>query len=38
LLLQKFAKENEQAAAKNPRSATGGHTSLSGIGSTPTRR
>ncbi len=39
LLLQKFAKENEQAAAKNPRGpTTGGHTSLSGIGSTPTRR
>jgi hypothetical protein len=34
LLLQKFAKEQEQSAAKGPR----GHTSLSGIGSTPTRR
>ena len=33
LLLQKFAKENEQAAAKNMRApAAGGHTSLTGIG------
>ncbi len=39
LLLHKFAKENEQAAAKHPHGPTpGGHTSLSGIGSTPTRR
>lgn len=39
LLLQKFAKENEQAAAKSQRGPTaGGHTSLSGIGSSPTRR
>jgi hypothetical protein len=39
LLLQKFARENEQAAAKNPRGpVTGAHTSLSGIGSLPTRR
>ena len=39
LLLQKFAKENEQAATKNPRGPIpGGHTSLSGISSSPTRR
>ncbi len=39
LLLQKFAKEHEQAAAKNPRGpVAGGQTALSGIGSVPTRR
>jgi mutual gliding-motility protein MglA len=39
LLLQKFAKENEQAAAKSQRGTTaGGHTSLTGVSSSPTRR
>jgi len=39
LLLQKFARDNEQAAAKSPRVSTApGTTSLSGIGSVPTRR
>jgi len=34
LLLQKFAREHEQAAGQNPR----GHTSLSGISTPPSRR
>jgi hypothetical protein len=39
LLLQKFARDNEQAAAKAPRVPTPpGTTSLSGIGSVPTLR
>lgn len=39
LLLQKFAKENDQSAAKNPRGSTiPGATSLSGIGSVSTLR
>ena len=39
LLLQKFARDNEQAAAKSPRVPTApGTTALSGIGSVPTRR
>ncbi|MEI6084981.1 MAG: GTPase domain-containing protein [Verrucomicrobiota bacterium] len=39
LLLQKFARDNEQAATKSPRVPTApGTTSLSGIGSVPTRR
>jgi len=39
LLLQKFARDNEQAAAKAPRvPTTPGATSLSGIGSVPTTR
>jgi mutual gliding-motility protein MglA len=39
LLLQKFAKENEAAAAKSPHGPiAGGRTSLTGISASPTRR
>jgi mutual gliding-motility protein MglA len=39
LLLQKFARDNEQAAAKNPHAtAAPGGTSLTGVGSLPTNR